>query len=1467
MAMKKGRRSKMPVISKIRFTNVIYENGNKRYQDETFHFDGQNASIVLENGGGKTVWVQAALQAILPHAEVAGRKVYETFLLSEGCAHIAIEWTINQKPRRYLVTAVSLYEQSQRLQSYRYAYEYGEDDPHSLENMPFVEDLGGGGKRPVDKAEIQEYYARMTKNNFNAKVFKTIELYHDYLSSYHIIAQEWKKISQINEAEGGVGKFFEDCKTSSALVERLLIPIVEDAISGDGTKKFVESFEKQREHIKKYRQLKDQIHECESILKQVQGFTTSFEKWDQEQTAFNHLKSKAKAVFYLIEKEEEKETKEHESQLQDQENIREALKTLKYKKASYALQVLQKEVDKKHQAYKEALERFEKTQFKLKEANHRIASLEYVKIRQSLQDSHQEEKGVKEAIRRLDLDDAVAEIQDKLEENSQHLCGYFKNALQVLEKEKNQFEIEKTRSGDALKVEEKEKASLEKEKRSLEEAKTQKITTIDLAKEEIISLKQSILDRPQDERVEDKEIEFKKRFEAIEQETRQIFDQRKELKNEQEALGLNQSILLKELDELKDHYREDQNNLKILEDSHQSLLEKIHAADYKWSHIDSVYQEPLLLSSIETQIEKARISLKEARQDERSSLRWLDDYQEGDYFIADPTIQGKIQEWKKDFTLLLTGAQYSQDAKTGDFPYWPITLITTDQEAAKLQTTIEKNKDDMTQPIWVMTEQEAAYYLKNDYNNENKMIYPGLWESNIDPANFSQWKKALGEKAALAQASRREIQNTYQDWQALKEALVNFQQAYPMEERRELKDSLYKNKEKISKKENTRLAMEERKKEISQQLESLMQEEGQLDKEYTSIASKMQDIRVYLEKNKITQSHAKELRELIYPRLDSIESRLNYLKKNIDHLNELIQEVAPFLWELGRNKDQLQTHPLYQETKGHRPIYSSYSQEALASERENLKQELGKEQRGRRELDQQLKKILQSRERDQDLLETQLLKYPGLDQEIPYLADHQRDIKALIQTRAALQREVASLGDKQESLKSLYDKSQGDYTGQKKKFNEQYREVFQWEESLISVKEDLKREEKDLSSKLAYIEDQLERSAKALGHTKEAKDFLLMKNEHFKYLAEDMATSQLEDNEKLDILYQKAKYSHQMIKSLEEAEEKVTIKEDSLKKEELAFTNFCRSHIKNIKLQNLTLKGIENLKSYPEVTQWESNLNKRIMHTKKIAEDDIKTHAEELELFINFIHSYVKQVAHGLGEIHRKTRIKIEDKWKDVYTIKVPEWEDLEGKEKIQDHVLWIINQLESGKHPQETHRREIEKWLSVKQLLGVVTQNKPIIVRCRKLTNKNTLASIPSSWESSNKWSGGERWSKNMILFLGLLNFLAEKTGHVIEGQKRNRAVILDNPFGQASSDHVLNPVFFVAQQLGFQIITLTALAEGSFIRKYFPVVYSCRLRKASDGTQVMGTDQQIQRALFKDDELPSISRLETQEQMSLLS
>jgi hypothetical protein len=126
----------MPAINKIRLTNVVYEEGKKRYNDEVFLFDGYNGAILLENGGGKTVFIQTVLQAVIPHTDLADRKIKNTLVLENAPAHIAIEWLLNDKPRRYLVTAVTLFMTKDGLDSLRYVYEYGPGDEHGIEEIP-----------------------------------------------------------------------------------------------------------------------------------------------------------------------------------------------------------------------------------------------------------------------------------------------------------------------------------------------------------------------------------------------------------------------------------------------------------------------------------------------------------------------------------------------------------------------------------------------------------------------------------------------------------------------------------------------------------------------------------------------------------------------------------------------------------------------------------------------------------------------------------------------------------------------------------------------------------------------------------------------------------------------------------------------------------------------------------------------------------------------------------------------------------------------------------------------------------------------------------------------------------------------------------------------------------------------------------------------------------------------------------
>lgn len=56
--------------------------------------------------------------------------------------------------------------------------------------------------------------------------------------------------------------------------------------------------------------------------------------------------------------------------------------------------------------------------------------------------------------------------------------------------------------------------------------------------------------------------------------------------------------------------------------------------------------------------------------------------------------------------------------------------------------------------------------------------------------------------------------------------------------------------------------------------------------------------------------------------------------------------------------------------------------------------------------------------------------------------------------------------------------------------------------------------------------------------------------------------------------------------------------------------------------------------------------------------------------------------------------------------------------------------------------------WLHTKQLLKNVMKEKDISVKCRKVSNDGKVSGALTSWEKSNAWPGGEKWSKNMTRF-----------------------------------------------------------------------------------------------------------------------
>ncbi|MFQ9695332.1 MAG: hypothetical protein ACLRY5_00545 [Zhenhengia sp.] len=652
----------MASISKIRYTNVIYENGSKRYNDELFKCAGHNTAILLENGGGKTVFIQAALQAVLPHMDLGERKVKETFSLEGEAAHIAIEWIIQDKPRRYGLTAVTLYLQNNELKSYKYAYEYGVDDKHSIENLPFTQPELSGGLRASSKGEMNEYYQRMSKDYMTAQSFQTTRLFHDYIEEhFKIIAEEWRSIAVINSGEGSVEAFFDGCKTTQDLVEKLLLPTVEQGLVGSGSDDFTSTFESQREHFKKHKQLTRSIEESKKIKEEMAKYVKSYSVYAKKIEDYTAKKEEAKALWELIEMKEQEAQKELKALEQEQYQLKEEKELLE--KQSKLIEVTEaKEIFKQSQKTYEAEDHlYQAMRHKREEKETRRHMLKLSWFKHNMGEAQAKIRVYEEQLALLNEDQEVEALKEALEENSCQLKGCFEDQLAGYKKEYERGLIEKERYEEDREVATKEKLTLEEEMKVLREKCSKLEGIVESQKSRMEVIKKTILSQGMGEDVEEQFKLWQSRISEIEVHELTLRQELKTLEEEQDTLN----AAIEEKNSKRTAFMGEISRIAAelcqLEEAGEKVLQDVKAMLPIFYSVTSIYAKPQqMLDTLEEQVERFTREKEDALLMERQHSRFLENYEDHEYFTAEPLIESFVAKWYSQFSFLQSGTDFIQ---------------------------------------------------------------------------------------------------------------------------------------------------------------------------------------------------------------------------------------------------------------------------------------------------------------------------------------------------------------------------------------------------------------------------------------------------------------------------------------------------------------------------------------------------------------------------------------------------------------------------------------------------------------------------------------------------------------------------------------------------------------------------------------------------------------------------------------
>lgn len=1483
----------MPSISRIRFTNIIYDNSNKRYLDTTFRFDGYNGILLLENGAGKTVFVQTALQAVLPRKTVAQRKIQETLLLNNNIAHIAIEWILSEQPRRYALTAVSLFMNTHdTLASQEFAMEYTASSPVRLDTLPFTH-KEEGRERPATKEETASWYRSIAAKKMTARFFSendSLLSYYQYLEeNFKIIASEWNKIASINETEGGVEAYFENCHTTNELVDRLLIPTIEEGCTAASGKEknngFVELFEKQREHFKKQRILQKRIEEMKKVIAELSLYTNvRHDQYKAENTLLDI--NRTLKAWYQMANTVQTQRQEQQELLQKQEQtlLQKQNENAK-KREAWQVTNSQSICQEKKAVWQTVSKQLQTVCSQCDQAALDLANLRFARCRQEQLGEKQRKEMAEQELSQLAQNADAASLKQALEKNSAFLHDCFLRKEQAICSQKQQVAQHKQELTAQLNQcqQELKKSRQEKEQNTAAIGeKTGVIHTLYTRKEK---LEQELFP---DSLHYEPQMQYQRWQKEQQHITASIAGYQKNISFYTEEKEKTQTALLAK----KQNAVQLETDLQALAlqinqiDSHAALiidkLNMLPACANTASATLELYQREEYISN-----QISDVLLKEEEKDKsitrscRKAHRFLDMYDTMDQFTADPVLEEKIETWQPQYPYLRSGAdvfrEYCRNGMDAEkllqcYPFWAATVITTADSTASLFAQLQKTADEFTYPVFILTDQELRSILTNTYVLPQQHIVPSYWHFLL-PESFSQWMQTLKKQAESFDIQEKQHNLTLQTLRQTRQDLLEFYHKNTFAEYQELCSSQHTAQEQAS----------ILKKDIQQGEDTIRQCANNIEKFKQQIFTAKEQLLVLqrqcsqaAEYFTLQKQHQHELQ--LQSSLRQQEAQLTQHIETLENQQAAQQETCRSLdneiTTLQTTLQNMTSMLYYNEVQAVCPQSSVYTYEVLTEKRRYLKNRLDGIQQSRIRFEKDIEFAQKNIQRlSADMQQLQEDSPVPLDISGIYPENGKDKEQELQQLHKKLCSSMEQIRTQHTAAKEAFDQANGAYQSAKKRYFEQYDSLVEFTDTLLHMQEQLAAEKKQLAKALQSCRQGIKENQSQLNGFLALQSLLEKQNVRLQFTIPAVTPVILpHDQQSNDYIFLE-KNIQPILKKANETLQVVDDQKLRSQKKKDEFIRYCEKTLQNEKMRRHIVDGIRSKETYEEFLTWKQKSTEDMQKIITICESERKEHYTHIEHMISFMASHLQEICKGLLEIAAKTRIKVNSGTKQIYSVYVPEWKDSENRIALREYLNSITDRLESAEYKDESGREDtkkirqaLEKFLRTQQILSRILGSNTIKVKCRKATSTELFADRPYSWEASNKWSGGEMWSKNMALFLGCLNYLAEKRCHIKKTTYNTRVVIADNPFGKASSDHILDPVFFIAQQLGFQIIALTAHEDGNFIRKYFPVVYSCRFANLANGKgKVLQPEKEIRTAFFEEHHPESLARLNEYEEMGL--
>lgn len=1465
----------MSKINAIRLINLNYNNNSIRISDETFQMGGKSTLLSLRNGGGKSVLVQM-ITAPFVHKQYRKTKDrdFESYFTTAKPTFIMVEWQL-EKGAGYCLTGMmvrksqSMEEQSaEPLEIVNFISEYQTRCEHDIYHIPVVEK----GKKEIIlknygacRQIFEEYKKDHTKKFFYYDMNNPAQSrqYFDKLAEYQIYYKEWENIiRKVNFKESGLSELFADCKDEKGLIEKWFLESVERKLDHDKNrmKEFQTIVEK---YVGSYKDNKSKIERRDTILKfkeDMQGVeekATDYLEWEQKVQSQENRIACFKKELELWEEQEKSQKQNLEQEMDDCEQ---KLAHVIYEKLSMEIHQLIK--DKNYHVSNRDMIGFEKDtlETEIEEIEKKLHYFACAKQLLTVQECEQDYRFYQERIAASRMD------EKELEPERKQIGGYLKGVYTGRLRQLTGMQEEKTKEREQVIARRQEQREKEQDcQKRIEEL----IADITACRTRISGFdrKEDIYNRDYREKLtrnivgdyEPGSLDILR--EQYEKELAELIRSSIKHKREQEEALEKQHSLERDIEDRKNEEQNLRYELRVLQQEKESFDRETEERRIMMRYLDAdeslLWNRELLLEAADRKIAESDRNRRELEKDETLlQQEWK------------KLTSGEILELPDDFREMLdnlelhpvygmtwldkNGYSVEENEKlVRRQPFLPYSLILSGQEIRKLESQGGEICTSFPIPIipreeleTVMTEQDArvvslsgiCFYM---WFNEKLLDEEALRSLIVQKENEIKTKQ---DKIA----NRRQEYQDYLDKKSvlMRQTVTREKLEQNLENQEQTQEKLVQLAQEISRNKESLTGWKQR----VEELDTVLQQEKQKNEWYKrrekDFAQFCLDYEAYEQDRKQEQQsgrdkaryeerkkQAEDVQEKYTEQIKSLEAELEEMSNTVKTLQDKLVKYQDYETEPdyvpGKTAQELEARFKAITTQMSVQLQSLESQLVRAGTNLNrAKEELQKlEHKYRLTRAEWESTIYQEKEESHQeiMLEDRRKKYKGKEN----LWNEEDKAIGILESR-------------------ILDKKKGmeEQCGKEEPLPmEEIRT-----EDFDAIRNQLIFHKTELSNALKTVEKKLQSIGENLTSMSEYQDFVMTEPVEWEEAIQEMDGRQLR------------KYTGEMRRDYRQNVEERKQKKGRV---EMLLNAFLR---KEEYQEDYYRKPLEAMLSVTDranlvLSQLHTTIQSYESQLAKL-EVDISVVGKEKLRIEGLLEDYLKEVHMNLAKIDNNSSITIRNRSVKMLKLDLPDWETNEGlyKQRLEDFMTELtqrgIEIYEKNENPSEYFGTRI----TTKNLYNTVVGTGNIQIKLYKIEEQREY---PITWAEVAKNSGGEGFLSAFVILSSLLYYMRRDDTDIFADRNEGKVLVMDNPFAQTSSAHLLKPLMDMAKKNNTQLICLSGLG-GDSIYGRFDNIYVLNLVNAS-----LRGDMQYLRADHTrgtEEETMLASRIEVIGQQSLL-